>query len=48
MGWIGRGGDRSWFARGRAVVLALLLFVGWPLHTAAHAVLSHEAIIDGV
>jgi hypothetical protein len=31
-----------------ALVLALLLFFGWPLHIAAYAVLSHEAIIDSV
>ena len=48
MRWIGRGGDRRCFARGCALVLALLLFFGWPLHTAAYAVLSHEAIIDSV
>jgi hypothetical protein len=48
MGWIGRGGDRSWFARACALVMALLLFFGWPFHTAAYLVLSHEAIIDSV
>jgi hypothetical protein len=37
-----------WFAKVIALVLALLLFFGWPAQTAAYAVLSHEAIIDSV
>jgi hypothetical protein len=42
------GGGRKWFTRICALVLALLLFFGWPAQTAAYAVLSHEAIIDSV
>jgi hypothetical protein len=34
------------FARVCALVLALLLSVGWPAQSAAYAVLAHEAIID--
>jgi membrane protein implicated in regulation of membrane protease activity len=40
-----RDGRRVWFARVCALVLALLLFLGWPAQTGAYAVLSHEAII---
>jgi hypothetical protein len=43
---MGRGGDRTWFARGGALVLVLFLSIGWPTQSAAYAVLSHEAIID--
>jgi hypothetical protein len=43
-----RDGRRVWFARVCALVLALLLFLGWPAQTGAYAVLSHEAIIDSV
>jgi hypothetical protein len=42
------GGDRTWFARVCALVLALFLFFGWPAQIAAYSVLSHEAIIDTV
>jgi len=38
--------DRTWFARFCALVLALLLSIGWPAQSAAYAVLAHEAIID--
>jgi hypothetical protein len=41
-----RAGRRTWFARASALVLALLLFSGWPVQTEAYAPLSHEAIID--
>jgi hypothetical protein len=41
-----RGQGRTWFARTCALILALFLFFGQPLQTAAYAVLSHEAIID--
>src|SRR6202163_4615937 len=43
-----RGGGRRCFERMCALVLALLLFFGWPAQTVAYAVLSHEAIIDSV
>ena len=43
-----RGGGRTWFARVWALVLGLLLFLGWPAQAEAYAVLSHEAIIDSV
>jgi zinc dependent phospholipase C len=43
-----RGGGWTWFARVCALVLALVLFLGWPSQSAAYAVLSHEAIIDSV
>jgi len=43
-----RGGGRTWFARVCALVLGLLLFLGWPAQAEAYAVLSHEAIIDSV
>jgi hypothetical protein len=48
MRMVRRGGGRTWFARGCALVLALFLFSGWPIQTAAYAVLSHEAVIDSV
>ena len=31
-----------------AIIMALLLSLGWPSETAAYAVLAHEAIIDSV
>src|SRR6202163_652418 len=43
-----RGGGRRCFERMCALVLALLLFFGWPAQTVAYAVLAHEAIIDSV
>ena len=46
MGSAGCGGGRTWFARGCALVLALVLSLGWPARSAAYAVLAHEAIID--
>src|ERR1039457_6947748 len=48
MARIRRGEGRSRFAQICALVLALFLFAGWPVQTAAYAVLSHEAIIDSV
>ena len=48
MGRTGRSGDRTWFARLCALMLALFLSAGLPAQTAAYAVLSHEAIIDSV
>src|ERR1700676_1437494 len=48
MGGMRLGGGGMWLARGRALVLALLLFFGWPVQSAAYAVLSHEAVIDSV
>src|ERR1700730_11019545 len=48
MGGMRRGGGGGWFARGCALALALLLFIGWPAERAAYAVLSHEAVIDSV
>src|ERR1700686_1426968 len=39
---------RHLFVRGFAVVMALVLCLGWPNETAAYAVLAHEAIIDSV
>jgi hypothetical protein len=34
------------FVRAIAVITVLALFLGWPVETAAYAVLAHEAIID--
>jgi hypothetical protein len=48
MGGMRLGGGGTWCARGCALVLALLLFLGWPAQIAAYAVLSHEAVIDSV
>ncbi len=48
MGNMRRGGGRTLFARMCAFVLALFLFFGWPVQSAAYAVLAHEAIIDSV
>ncbi|HTW23973.1 MAG TPA: zinc dependent phospholipase C family protein [Candidatus Baltobacteraceae bacterium] len=39
-------GRRTLFARICALLLALLVFLGWPGRSAAYAVLAHEAIID--
>ena len=41
-------GGRSWFGRVSALVVAFLLFLGWPAQSAAYAVLAHEAIIDSI
>jgi hypothetical protein len=43
-----RGGASMWFARVCALVLTLLLTLGWPAQSGAYAVLAHEAIIDSV
>src|SRR5450755_2657743 len=43
-----RGGGSTSFARVCALVLALFLSLGWPVQSAAYAVLAHEAIIDSV
>src|SRR6202521_5143306 len=48
MGGMRRGGGGTWFAKGCALALVLLLFFSWPAQTTAYAVLSHEAIIDSV
>jgi hypothetical protein len=45
---MGNSAGRTWFARICALALAFFLFFGWPIQTAAYAVLSHEAIIDSV
>ena len=41
-----RGERATLLARVCALILSLILFAGWPVETAAYAVLSHEAIID--
>src|SRR5271157_4059694 len=46
MGRIGRREALS--LRAFAVIMALVLCLGWPNETAAYAVLAHEAIIDSV
>jgi hypothetical protein len=46
MSRMGRSRGGTWLARACALVLAISLFAGWPVQTAAYAVLSHEAIID--
>ena len=46
MGGMRRGGCRTPVTRVCALVLAVLLSVGWPIRCAAYAVLAHEAIID--
>src|SRR6202047_2901759 len=46
MGRMRQSEGTTWFAEVCAVVLALLLFLGWPAQTGAYAVLAHEAIID--
>jgi hypothetical protein len=45
---MGQGGHaaRHLFVRAFAVIMALVLRLGWPNETAAYAVLAHEAIID--
>jgi hypothetical protein len=48
MGGMRRGGGGTWFAKGCALALVLLLFFGGPAQIAAYAVLSHEAVIDSV
>src|ERR1700676_1706133 len=48
MGDMKRDRGRRWYARVSAFLLALFLFAGWPIQTAAYAVLAHEAIIDSV
>src|ERR1700693_1100426 len=39
---------RHLFVRAFAVIMALVLSLGWPSESAAYAVLAHEAIIDSV
>ena len=46
MGRMSRGGGRTRVTRVCALVLALFLSFGWPIQSAAYAVLAHEAIID--
>jgi hypothetical protein len=36
----------KWLARICALMLAILLSIGWPAQSSGYAVLSHEAIID--
>lgn len=43
---MGLGENRTLFTRVFALVVALLLFLGWPIQGAAYAVLAHEAIVD--
>ena len=43
-----RCAGRTWLAKVCALVLSLCLSLGWPVRSAAYAVLSHEAIIDAV
>ena len=43
---MGLSENRTLFTRVFALVVALLLFLGWPIQTAAYAVLAHEAIVD--
>ena len=46
MGRMSRGGGRTQVTRGCALRLAIFLPFGWPIQSAAYAVLAHEAIID--
>src|SRR6202521_3203144 len=46
MGRMGRREELS--VRAFAIIMALVLCLGWPSETAAYAVLAHEAIIDSV
>jgi hypothetical protein len=41
-----RDGGWTWFAKACAFALGFCFFAGWPVKTAAYAVLAHEAIID--
>lgn len=43
---MGLGENRTLFTRVFALVVALVLFLGWPIQGAAYAVLAHEAIVD--
>ncbi len=45
-GTMGLSENRTLFTRVFALVVALLLFLGWPIQGAAYAVLAHEAIVD--
>jgi len=47
-GWNGAGwhAPRHLFVRAFAVIVVLVLSLGWPSDSAAYAVLAHEAIID--
>src|ERR1700737_1917924 len=42
------GTQRGFSVRSFAIIMALVLSLGWPNETAAYAVLAHEAIIDSV
>ena len=46
MGGMRGGRTRTFFARGCALMLALLMSFAWPAPSAGYAVLAHEAIID--
>jgi Zinc dependent phospholipase C len=43
---MGLSENRTLFTRVFALVVALVLFLGWPIQGAAYAVLAHEAIVD--
>jgi Zinc dependent phospholipase C len=47
MGRIGSH-EASFLVRAFAIIMALVVSLGWPSETAAYAVLAHEAIIDSV
>ncbi len=42
------GSSEAFSVRAFAIIMALVLSLGWPSETAAYAVLAHEAIIDSV
>jgi Zinc dependent phospholipase C len=42
------GSSEAFSVRALAIIVALVLSLGWPSETAAYAVLAHEAIIDSV
>ena len=44
---MGRG-TKTYSVRAFAIIMALVVSLGWPSETAAYAVLAHEAIIDSV
>src|SRR4029078_723097 len=46
MGRTQRGASGALWTRGMAFALVCALLFGFPVHTAAYSVLSHEAIID--
>lgn len=46
IGGMKRSKSRAWFVRMCALLVAFLLSLGWPIQSAAYAVLAHEAIVD--